>query len=48
MRIEFSPDVADGILAEHAGTEVDYAIVIRPAPAGPAPLPRALSGRRPP
>jgi SAM-dependent methyltransferase len=26
VRIEFSPVVADGILAEHAGTEVDYAV----------------------
>jgi SAM-dependent methyltransferase len=29
VRIEFAPDQADRILAEHAGTEVDYAIVIR-------------------
>jgi SAM-dependent methyltransferase len=29
VRIEFSPEVADRIIAEHEGTEVDYAIVIR-------------------
>lgn len=27
--IEFSPPVADRVIAEHEGTEVDYAIVIR-------------------
>jgi ubiquinone/menaquinone biosynthesis C-methylase UbiE len=26
VRIEFSPDVADAILAEHTGTTVDYAV----------------------
>jgi len=26
VRIEFSPDVADAVLAEHSGTEVDYAV----------------------
>lgn len=26
VRIEFSPDVADAILAEHSGTTVDYAV----------------------
>ena len=26
VRIEFAPDVADAILAEHAGTDVDYAV----------------------
>jgi SAM-dependent methyltransferase len=29
VRIEFSSPVAERIIAEHAGTEVDYAIVIR-------------------
>jgi hypothetical protein len=29
VRIEFAPDQAERILAEHAGCEVDYAIVIR-------------------
>jgi hypothetical protein len=26
VRIEFSPEVADAVLAEHPGTEVDYAV----------------------
>ena len=26
VRIEFTPDVADAVLAEHDGTEVDYAV----------------------
>jgi hypothetical protein len=26
VRIEFDPDTAEEILAEHAGTEVDYAV----------------------
>lgn len=26
VRIEFTPQVADAVLAEHAGTEVDYAV----------------------
>ena len=26
VRIEFAPEVADAILAEHAGTTVDYAV----------------------
>ena len=26
VRIEFAPDVADAVLAEHPGTEVDYAV----------------------
>ncbi|MGN0065305.1 MAG: class I SAM-dependent methyltransferase [Nocardioides sp.] len=26
VRIEFSPEVADAVLAEHTGTEVDYAV----------------------
>ena len=26
VRIEFTPEVADAVLAEHAGTEVDYAV----------------------
>ena len=26
VRIEFKPDVADEVLAEHEGTEVDYAV----------------------
>ena len=29
VRIEFSPSVAERIIAEHEGTDVDYAIVIR-------------------
>ena len=29
IRIEFAPDQADLILAEHAGSEVDYAVVVR-------------------
>ena len=29
VRIEFRPDLADRIIAEHAGTEVDYAVVVR-------------------
>ena len=29
VRIEFSPAVAERIIAEHDGTDVDYAIVIR-------------------
>ncbi len=26
MRIELTPEVADAVLAEHEGTEVDYAV----------------------
>jgi hypothetical protein len=26
VRIEFSPDIADAVLAEHSGTTVDYAV----------------------
>ncbi len=26
VRIEFSRDVADAVLAEHTGTDVDYAV----------------------
>lgn len=26
VRIEFAPDVADAVLAEHPGTSVDYAV----------------------
>ena len=29
VRIEFSPDLADAFLAEHEGTYVDYAIMVR-------------------
>ncbi len=29
VRIEFSPEVAERIIAEHDGTDVDYALVIR-------------------
>jgi ubiquinone/menaquinone biosynthesis C-methylase UbiE len=29
VRIEFAPALADAILAEHSGTDVDYAIVVR-------------------
>jgi len=29
IRIEFAPDQADLILGEHAGTEVDYSVVVR-------------------
>ena len=29
IRIEFAPDQADLILAEHEGIEVDYAVVLR-------------------
>ena len=40
VRIEFTPEVAEEILAGHAGTEVDYAVnlwstdLLTPAPAG--------------
>ncbi|WP_432510324.1 class I SAM-dependent methyltransferase [Kineococcus sp. SYSU DK001] len=32
VRIEFTPRLADAVLAEHAGTRVDYAVVLRHRP----------------